>query len=446
MKKLLAILLATTMVLSLAACGGGAAPAADAAPAAAEAKEEKAEAAPAAEAAAAGDDVVTLKFTGWRTEDTNAINAMNEAFMAQYPNIKVVYEPQAATEYDTYLQTSLSNGTAADIIMMRSFSGGQTVYSSGKIATLDTTNVPNLASYPDSAINAWAADGKSFAVPVGMTMEAVHYNKDIFDACGITKAPETVAELLEDCKIIKDAGYLPIAGGVAEAWYVSEEITSSILMATIGSGDWVQKLYNKEIDFTDPAYVQMLQTLKDLTAYYPEFCEGVGYEDSQQLFLSGMAAMYMSGSFELQYFTETNPDLKLGCFAFPGQDAAPKAINFTAAVGVGAYADSPNLDAALTYLNWLASKEGGEAWANGVLGFFSPNPEATALESPIANEWNALQNGKETIHMLGYETMTESAPDYSTAVADTVYKMVTEKMSAEDAAKYMQDQMSWYFK
>ena len=31
-------------------------------------------------------------------------------------------------------------------------------------------------------------------------------------------------------------------------------------------------------------------------------------------------------------------------------DAAAKAINFTAAVGVGAYADSPNLDAALTYL------------------------------------------------------------------------------------------------
>ena len=48
--------------------------------------------------------------------------------------------------------------------------------------------------------------------------------------------------------------------------------------------------------------------------------------------------------------------------------------------------------------------------------------------------------------MLGYETMTAEAPDYSTAVADTVYKMCTENMSAEDAAKYMQDQMSWYFK
>ncbi len=439
MKKVLAIVLTLAMMLSLLA-GCGKAPAADA-PAAPAAKEEAA--APAAPAAPA-DEVVTLKFTGWRTEDEAAINAMNEKFTAEYPNIKVVYEPVTATEYDTNLQTALSNGTAADIIMMRSYSGGQTVFSSGKIATLTTDNVPNLANFPDSALNCWAADGASFAVPAGMTIEGVHYNKAIFDEVGV-EVPNTVPELLAACQKIKDAGYLPIAGGVGEAWYVSEEITSSILMATIGSGDWVKKLYAKEVDFTDDAYVTMLKTLQDLTAYYPEFYQGVGYEESQQLFLAGQAAMYMSGSFELEYFTSTNPDLQLGCFPFPGQDAAAKAINFTAAVGVGAYADSPNLEAALTYLNWLASNEGGLAYANGVLGFFSPNPGATGLDSEIAAEWNAMSEGRETIHMLGYETMTENAPDYSTAVADTVYKMCTEGWTAEEAAAYMQDQMSWYF-
>ena len=442
MKKL-SIILVLAMLLSIfVGCAAKQAPVAEeSAPTASGETAAPAESAPAESAG----ETVTLKFTGWRVEDTDAINAMNEKFTAKYPNIVVEYEPIAATEYDTHLQTSLSNGTAADVIMMRSFSGGQTVFSGGKIAALTTDNVPNLANFPDSAINAWADNGTSFAVPAGMTMEGVHYNKDIFDACGITKVPETVNELLDDCQIIKDKGYLPIAGGVAEAWYVSEEITSSILMATIGSNDWVQKLYNKEIDFTDPAYVTMLDTLKKLTEYYPDFYEGIGYEESQQLFISGQAAMYMSGSFELQFFTETNPDLKLGCFPFPGQDASPKAINFTAAVGIGAYADSAHLDEVYTYLNWLASAEGGLAYANGVLGFFSPNPQASQLDNAIALEWNSMSEGRETIHMLGYETMTENAPDYSTAVADTVFKMCTEDMSAADAAAYMQDQMSWYF-
>ena len=433
MKKLLAILLALVMVVSLFAACGNKAPADETKAPADETK------APVAE-----DEIVTLKFTGWRTEDEAAINAMNEKFTEKYPNIKVVYEPVTATEYDTNLQTALSNGTAADIIMMRSYSGGCTVFSSGKIATLTTDNVPNLANFPESAINCWADNGTSFAVPAGMTIEGVHYNKDIFDACGV-EVPNTVDELLAACQKIEDAGYLAIAGGVGEAWYVSEEITSSILMATIGSGDWVQKLYNKEVDFTDDAYVTMLDTLLKLTDYYPDFYEGVGYEDSQQLFLAGQAAMYMSGSFELEYFTSTNPDLKLGCFPFPGQEAAPTAINFTAAVGIGAYADSKHLDEALTYLNWLASDEGGLAYANGVLGFFSPNPNASGLDNEIAAEWNGMTEGKETIHMLGYETMTENAPDYSTAVADTVYKMCTEGWTAEEAADYMQNQMSWFF-
>ena len=113
MKKLLAILLTILMILSLVACGAKEeAPAAkEEAPAAEEKTEEKKE-----EAAAPAEEQITLKFPGWRTEDEAAINAMNEKFTAEYPNIKVVYEPVTATEYDTNLQTSLSNGTAADII------------------------------------------------------------------------------------------------------------------------------------------------------------------------------------------------------------------------------------------------------------------------------------------------------------------------------------------
>ena len=431
-KRVLAALMAAVLVFAMTACGGAKQEAA----APAEEKEEAAEE-PAEE--------VTLKFTGWRTEDQDAINAMNEKFTEAYPNIKVVYEPVTATEYDTNLQTSLANGTAADIIMMRSFGVGETVYSGGKIETLTTDNVPNLKNFPDSAIAAWAADGKSFAIPAGMTVEAVHYNKDIFEAAGIDKAPETVAELLEDCQKIKDAGYVPFACGVNEDWWVTEEMACSILAAVIGSNDWVQKLYAKEIDFTDPAYVTMLSTMKELTQYFPEFYDGLGYEECQQMFLTGQGAMFLSGSFELEYFMTTNPDLKLGCFAFPGQDAAPKGLNFTAAIGVGAYAESEHKEEALTYLNWLASDEGGTAYAEGVRGFFSPNLNAGSASDEIVQEWGALRDGKEMIHILGYETLNEQAPDFSTACAESVFKMCTEDLTPEEAAAYMQEQMSWYF-
>lgn len=59
--------------------------------------------------------------------------------------------------------------------MMRSYSGGKTVRSSGKSAGLTTENASNLANFLESAINAWTDDGQPFAVPDGMTVDGVHY-------------------------------------------------------------------------------------------------------------------------------------------------------------------------------------------------------------------------------------------------------------------------------
>lgn len=392
-------------------------------------------------------DQVTLKLTGWRVEDQDAINSMNEIFTKENPNIKIEYNPIKATEYDTSLQTALSNKTAEDIIMIRSYSGGKAVYSGGQIVTLTTKEIPELANFPKSAIEAWSSDdGKIFAVPGSMTLEGVHYNKKIFKECGITKTPETLEELIEDCKKIKEKGYTPFATGIKDAWFVSEEITSTILMAVIGSNDWINKLYNKEINFEDAKYVEMFQILMDISEYFPQSYEGLSYENSQQMFLAEQAAMYLSGTFEIQYFQETNPDLELGGFSFPGKNSAATAMNSTFVNGFGIYSGTKHKEEALKYLNWLASKEGGQAYANNVAGFFSLNPKASDLQNDVVKEWVKLKDGKEIIHMLGYECMTEEVPDYTTAVADSVYQMMVNKKTPKEAAAYMQQQMSWYFK
>jgi raffinose/stachyose/melibiose transport system substrate-binding protein len=437
MKKYLSLIIILAMVISLAACGRQA--------------KKSTEESPKSDTSVADttttNEPVTLTFTGWRVEDQNAMDAMNELFTAQYPNIKIAYNPVKATEYDSYLQTAFANKTAEDILMVRSFTGGKTAFSSGNILTLTYDNVPSLEKYPESAINGWMTDdGKIFAVPGGMDLEGVYYNKGIFEECGVTKAPETMDEIYDVCEKVKAKGYHPIAAGIKDSWYVSEEITSTILMATIESSDWLKKLYDKEINFEDLKYVEMLQNVKDIARFFPEGSEGLGYEDCQQMFISEQAAMYMSGSFELAYFTETNPDLKFGCFAYPSKEGPAKAMNFTLATGFGIYTETKHMDEALTYINWLASKEGSEAYSNNVIGFFGMNPEATSLESEIANEWLALSSDRELIHMPGYECMSDQMPDYTTAVADAVYQMIIKGKTPTEAAAYMQEQMSWYFK
>jgi hypothetical protein len=48
--------------------------------------------------------------------------------------------------------------------------------------------------------------------------------------------------------------------------------------------------------------------------------------------------------------------------------------------------------------------------------------------------------------IVGYECMNTEVPDYTTAMADTVYQMLVNGLSPQEAADYMQNQMSWYFK
>lgn len=435
MKRVLLIILVLILLVSMTACAKNEKPS------------ESGSAPGATEKIAGGaDKEVLLTVTGWRVEDVTGMETMNKLFMADHPNIKIVYEPVKATEYDTYLSTSMTNNTCADIVMVRSYTGGKAVYGSGNLVALDETNVPQLALYPQSALGAWMADdGTIFAVPAGMSIASVHYNKKIFEECGITKIPDTVAELYDDCRAIREKGYYPLAVGMKDAWNVSELITSTILAGMVGSAEWSEKLYDRKLNFEDEGYISMLQTVKDLSEYFPEGYEGLSYEDCQQLFLSEQAGIYFSGTFEIPYFQETNPDLQLGGMAFPGIEKASTAINIALATSWGIYSKTEHMDEALIYLNWLASKKGSEAYTNNV-GFIGLNPEIERIENDVVAEWHALTNERELSHCLGYKAMVEQTPDYTTAIADTVYQMLHKGWSAEEAASYMQQQMAWYFK
>jgi raffinose/stachyose/melibiose transport system substrate-binding protein len=439
MKKLTVFILLLAMVFSLMACGKTKEPVQP------DTSDQKTEEKSSTQEVS--EEPVVLTFTGWRVEDQGAIDEMNAEFNKEYPNIKVEYNPVKATEYDSYLQTALASDTAEDIIMMRSFGVGEVVFKGGNILSLTEENVPNLKKIPAEYKNAWTAeDGTIFALPGGMVIAGFHYNKKIFDECGITKVPETTAELFDICEKIKEKGYVPISNGIKDAWVTSEIITSSALPAFIDSDSWVRKLLNKETNFEDPKYIGMLKSVKDLSRYFPSGFEGIGYEDAQQMFLSEASAMFMSGSFEVYYFQSTNPDLDLGCFAYPGVDGPAKAVNIGLATGYGINKNTKNMDAALTYINWLGSKEACELFANGVVGFYGMNPEASTLTNEVSKSWLALTKDGEGIQMLGYEKLAAGQPDYTTAIADSVYQMLIKGKTPEEAAAYMQSQMEWYFK
>ena len=109
-KQLMAGMMAASMALSLAACGGSAASSAASA-----ADSTSGAASTSTAASTSSDEQVTLRFAWWGGDErANATMEVINKFMEENPNIKIEAEYGSSDGYHDKLATQLASGTAAD--------------------------------------------------------------------------------------------------------------------------------------------------------------------------------------------------------------------------------------------------------------------------------------------------------------------------------------------
>lgn len=339
MKKLLALILACLMVLSLVACGAEPAekPADDgAANAPAETKAPDAPATPDAE------PIVIHYWSMWSENETQA-EVLKDA-IARFETANPEYKVEvnwAGREVQDIMRTSVEAGTVIDVIessgipdrMGEGFCMNITEYV--EATSLDEIITPGLISY----VKRMASDGDSwYYVPSQPFVGTVFYNKAIFAEAGIEKLPTTWAEFMDCCQKILDAGYAPMT--IDDA-YMSLLYTAYLgemlgvdgiteLMTTTGSELW-----------KDPAILQMAEDYEEMVAK-GYFAEGTGsfvFPTAQNTeFAMGTAAMYFNGSWlPNEVASITGDDFQWGAMFFPGPDGAKEPYT-TYMTGVQYYA------------------------------------------------------------------------------------------------------------
>ncbi|ARO15472.1 extracellular solute-binding protein [Ketogulonicigenium robustum] len=314
-----------------------------------------------------------LTFWSWRGEDRAVYEDIIKDFEAANPGITIKFETFEATNYNTILSTALAGNSGPDIIQVRAYGGLETVASAGYLLPLSTENVPALAGFPEAALKAETlrADGVTYAVPFASQTQFILFNKDLFDQLGLSE-PNTWDEMLANAEALKAAGFFPFANGTGTAWQ-AETIATAIVAGVIGP-EFYADLLAEKVDFTDPRYVAGLDALKEISAYFPDGFTGLDYAASQQIFTAGLAGMFAGGSYEVANFLSQNPDLNLGLMAAPGRTAEdPKLVGLYFDGGYAGNAATQHPEAVVAFLNYLASPEFGQKFANG-LGNVSPIP------------------------------------------------------------------------
>ena len=357
-------------------------------------------------------ETVTISIESWRSDDLAIWNdEIIPAFEADNPNISVEFAPSPPADYNAALATRLEGGTAGDLITCRPFDASLELYDAGRLAPLnDLEGIDNFSAVAQSA---WITDDGTtpFCVPMASVIHGFMYNKAIFEELGLT-VPETEDEFLATLQAIADDGtYTPLDMGLSDQWE-----SATMGFQNIGPNYWNGEegrtaLIAGDAKLTDQEYVDTFAALAKWSPYLPNGATAITYTDAQNLFTLGQAAIYPTGSWEISGFND-NADFEYGAFKPPlpaGQGTCY--ISDHTDIGLGLNADSPNAEAAKTFLTWVASPAFAEIYSNALPGFFSLQDTAVTLSDPVAQEFVSWRDECESTIRNSYQILSRGEPN-----------------------------------
>ncbi|MCL5074613.1 MAG: sugar ABC transporter substrate-binding protein [Chloroflexi bacterium] len=312
-----------------------------------------------------------------------AAEAQVAVFKQKHPNIDVKIEAAPFAQYYDKLSAQIVAGTVYDVFMM-SGANFQNIAPKGVFEELGPYLQKagiNLSDYTIEKENS-EYQGKIYAVPYELDIQALYYNKDLFDKAGV-KYPDdtwTWQALLEAAqKLTVDAnGKHPTDPGfdaknVAQWGFYSENLYPSYVSFIAQNGGAVLSEDRTKCTLTSPEAVEAIQFMQDLIYKY-KVSPGPGQLPAGvNPFHTGKIAMRIDGSYSV------NPALGITAFKW---DLAPLPKGKKRAVAywtqaIVMYNKTPNKEAAWTFINFLLSDDGQKAM--GKTKMSTPSKKAIAL-------------------------------------------------------------------
>jgi raffinose/stachyose/melibiose transport system substrate-binding protein len=342
----LSMVLATAMLIGLAACQPAApapqpapteaAPAPQEAPteAAAPAQEAPTEAAPApqetpTEAAAAPEERV-LKV--WHYEsDTGAMGiawaeAMKE-FETTHPGVKIEFEQRGFEEIRQTAGMILNSDEAPDVMEYNKGNATSGLLSQQGLLT-DLTQEATARGW-DKILspglqttcryeNGIMGSGAWYGVTNYGEYVMVYYNKDMFKQQGV-EVPTTLAEFEAVMDKFVAAGITPLAVGASE--YPAQHIFYELVLSK-ANRDFINafELYQGDVDFHGPEFTFGADKMVEWVdkGYISKDATGIPAEDMGISFISGEYPIMISGSWWYGRLMNEITDFEWGTFLFPG--------------------------------------------------------------------------------------------------------------------------------
>lgn len=314
MKKVIALLITITMLVSLAACGKKEA-----------SKTTTDNDAPAATEAAAATEAPTASvskptdLTMWciAVESDSNRHAYETAiadFQKAHPEINLKWEATQNQDYKTKIKAAVAANELPDIFFTWGCGFLKEFVDAGRVYCLDNAYADYSSQLPDKMLVNHTFDGKRYAVPTNYNAVAMFANTDLLKKAGFDKVPSTYDELMACCDALVKKGIIPFGCSGKETWCVTEYL-ESIIEKSVGATT-LTDMYLGKTPWNNEGTIKAVDNFQKMISkkYFDPEGIALSNDEVKANFIAGKYAFYINGTWNCASFTDIADKVQIAEF------------------------------------------------------------------------------------------------------------------------------------
>lgn len=369
-------------------------------------------------------------------------------FEAEHPGVEVVWALEGEwKDGPKRLMTARLAGEQVDVVLA-SANAANSVYVREKLLMDLTDVIGDIRKRVDPrALEAFTIGGRIWAVPHWMmSTSAWYYNKAIFKKYGL-KEPKTYSDMVAIARKLNEVGIIPAVhqGKNPYMWPMWYFETFAQTSGNKSVELTIQNLMGKR-KFTSPEDVEALEAIGKFVkdGVLGKGILDIDWEGMRSAFVTGKAAMYYGGSWELPWLRANAKHMDIGVFEFPllkegvvsqhgGGPDVGLAISSTIA--------PKRFNLALAFIEYCTRDEPAQVWLTPMEPIVTTHLNGPRSRDPIAREM-ADQFMPNTIRFLDWIWPLEVNEAFQQAIQSVVAGMRTPQEAMQLVQKAYDDLVS----
>ncbi|WP_035849512.1 ABC transporter substrate-binding protein [Kitasatospora azatica] len=374
-------------------------------------------------AAGGGGGAKTLSFLSWDTQ--TVMQPVLDLFKQQTGfDVSASYAPPVA-QYVSTLQTRLQSGTAPDVFILTA--EDKQIVPGGFVK--DLSGQSSLSVMNSANKDFMTVDGKVYGLSISSWAGGIMYNKALLAKVGASSLPDSWDGFLELCAALKAKGITPYYDAAKEGNFMSLWGLLGGYFADHG-GFPDQDIFAGKTTFADTWTEPFVAYCKLYTqGLTPQSILGLTGDQVVSEFANSRVAMFGAGTWNVPTVQKSAPDLSFDTGAIPGFNKGTTYWTGAASPGFAVNAKAKNPEAALKFLEFMASLDGAKVYGTSSGAITTTSNYTPTVPAALTNQAAGARSGKIYLPVVAWPRHSN---DLNTELTTQLQQMIQGSVKPQD--------------